>query len=189
MFKRFSVISLLLVLVNLSTKAQYDVPFSHYWAMEPYYNPATVGKGNKMNVVGAYSIDFSGFEHNPQTAYIGADMPLYFMKQFHGVGVSLLNDKIGLFTHQRIAGQYAFRYRLFGGMLSAGVQLGLLMENFDGTKLDVEDLMIRLFPSRRLVVTLWIWVSDFIMFITHGMREYLFNISTLLWYLLVKPTN
>lgn len=139
MFKRFSVISLLLVLVNLSTKAQYDVPFSHYWAMEPYYNPATVGKGNKMNVVGAYSIDFSGFEHNPQTAYIGADMPLYFMKQFHGVGVSLLNDKIGLFTHQRIAGQYAFRYRLFGGMLSAGVQLGLLMENFDGTKLDVED--------------------------------------------------
>ena len=31
--------------------------------------------------------------------------------------------------------------------------------------------------------------SDFIMFITHGMREYLFNISTLLWYLLVKPTN
>lgn len=122
-----------------TVRAQYDVSFSHYFAMEPSFNPAAVGKGNKMNVVGAYNIDLAGFEHNPQTLYVGANMPLYFMKQYHGVGLSMLNDKIGLFTHQRIAAQYAFRYKLFGGMLSAGVQAGILMENFDGTKLDVED--------------------------------------------------
>lgn len=139
MFRRFLLILLLAVVTSLEVMAQYDASFSHYFAMEPSYNPAAVGKGNKMNVVGAYNIDFAGFEHNPQTMYVGADMPLYFMKQYHGVGLSLLNDKIGLFTHQRIAGQYAFRYKLFGGMLSAGVQAGVLMENFDGSKLDVED--------------------------------------------------
>ena len=71
--------------------------------------------------------------------YIGADMPLYFLKSHHGVGVSMLNDQIGLFTHQRLAVQYAYKHRLFGGMLSAGVQLGFLSEGFDGSKLDVED--------------------------------------------------
>ena len=71
--------------------------------------------------------------------YVGADMPLYFLKNHHGVGVSMLNDQIGLFTHQRLAVQYAYKHRFFGGMLSAGVQLGFLSEGFDGSKLDVED--------------------------------------------------
>ena len=48
--------------------------------MEPSFNPATVGKDNKLNVVGAYALDFAGYEHNPNTFYVGADMPIYFMK-------------------------------------------------------------------------------------------------------------
>ena len=107
--------------------------------MEPYFNPASVGKDNKMNVVGAYALDFAGYEHNPNTFYVGADMPVYFAKQLHGVGAQILNDKIGLFTHQRIAGQYAFRHTLFGGMIALGVQPGLILETFDGSKLDIED--------------------------------------------------
>lgn len=137
------------MLVALCTvvHAQYDVPFSHYWAMEPYFNPASVGKESKLNVVGAYAIDFSGFENNPQTAYIGADMPLYFLKNYHGVGLSMMNDKIGLFTHQRIAGQYAYRHKLFGGYLAGGVQLGLIMEKFDGSKVDLGESNDPAFPT------------------------------------------
>lgn len=119
--------------------AQYDVSFSHYWDLEPYFNPGSVGKQQKLNVTAAYALSFAGFENNPRSMYIGADMPLYFLKSHHGVGVSMLNDQIGLFTHQRLAVQYAYKHRLFGGMLSAGVQLGFLSEGFDGSKLDVED--------------------------------------------------
>ena len=115
--------------------------------MEPSFNPASVGKENVLNVAGAYALDFAGFEHNPNTFYVGADMPLYFLKSYHGVGLSMLNDKIGLFTHQRIAGQYAFRFKLFGGRLAAGIQAGLLMEKFDGSKLDVEDSNDPALPS------------------------------------------
>lgn len=115
--------------------------------MEPSFNPASVGKENVLNVVGAYALDLAGFEHNPNTFYVGADMPLYFLKSYHGVGLSMLNDKIGLFTHQRIAGQYAFRFKLFGGRLAAGIQAGLLMEKFDGSKLDVEDSNDPALPS------------------------------------------
>lgn len=119
--------------------AQYDVSFSHYWDLEPYFNPGSVGKQQKLNVTAAYALSFAGFENNPRSMYVGADMPLYFLKNHHGVGVSMLNDQIGLFTHQRLAVQYAYKHRLFGGMLSAGVQLGFLSEGFDGSKLDVED--------------------------------------------------
>lgn len=137
-FKRIIAISITLFSV-LCARAQYDVVFSHYWLMETSFNPAAAGKGNKLNAVGAYQMSFTGYEGNPNTFYVGADLPLYFMRQYHGVGASLLNDKIGAFTHQRIAGQYAFRKNLFGGMISAGVQLGLVMEKFDGTKIDLDD--------------------------------------------------
>lgn len=138
--KRYSFLILTMLFAALSSvKAQYDVSFSHYYDMEPYFNPAAVGKESKLNVTGAYAIDFAGFENNPQTAYIAADMPLYFLKNYHGVGVQLLNDKIGLFTHQRLAVQYAYKRKLFGGMLSFGIQAGFLSEDFDGSKLDVED--------------------------------------------------
>ena len=60
----------------LEAKAQYDPSFSHYWAMEPSFNPAAVGKEQKLNVAGAYNMTLTGFEHNPKTMYIGADMPL-----------------------------------------------------------------------------------------------------------------
>ncbi len=138
--KRFVLSIFALLFLSLAeVRAQYDVSFSHYFDMEPYFNAGAVGKESKLNVTGAYAIDFAGFENNPQTAYIAADMPLYFMKNYHGVGVQLLNDKIGLFTHQRLAVQYAFKKKLFGGMLSVGVQAGFLSEDFDGTKVDVED--------------------------------------------------
>ena len=121
------------------TSAQYDVSFSHFWDMEPYYNPAAAGKENRLNIAAAYAMSFTGFENNPKSMYIGADMPIYFLKKYHGVGVSLLNDQIGLFTHQRLALQYAYKQKLFGGTLSIGLQLGFISEKFDGSKVDVED--------------------------------------------------
>ena len=120
-------------------KAQYDPSFAHYWAMEPSFNPASVGKQSKLNAAMVYNMTFAGFEHNPRTMYAGADMPLYFMKSYHGVGLQILNDEIGLFSHKRFSLQYAYRHKLFGGMIAVGVQAGMLSESFDGTKVDMEN--------------------------------------------------
>lgn len=116
---------------------QYDASFAHYWAMEPSFNPATVGKEAKLNVVGAYAIQLAGFENNPKTMYVAADMPFYAVGSYHGVGVQLLNDEIGLFSHKRLSVQYAYQKRLLGGKLSAGVQVGMLGETFDGSKVEL----------------------------------------------------
>ena len=136
-FKRLYIILSLTVLFAAGARAQYDASFSNYWDLEPYFNPAAVGKQPKLNVVGAYAISMAGFENNPRTMYVGADMPFYFIGAYHGAGVSLLNDQIGLFTHQRIALQYAYKHKLFGGTISVGAQFGFVNEQFDGSKVDL----------------------------------------------------
>ena len=119
--------------------AQYDVTFSHYFDMEPSFNAGAVGKQPKLDITAAYAIDMAGFEHNPNTMYAAADMPVRFFGALHGVGLQFLNDKIGLFSHQRISAQYAYKHRLLGGTVSVGVQAGLLQESFDGSKVDVDE--------------------------------------------------
>lgn len=137
--RRLIIIIAVLAVAAVRVSAQYDVSFSHYWDMEPSFNPASAGKQNKLNVAAAYALSFAGFEHNPRTMYVGGDMPLYFLRSYHGVGLSLLNDQIGVFTHQRIAVQYAYKHKLFGGTISAGVQAGFISEKLDGSKLDLGD--------------------------------------------------
>ena len=119
--------------------AQQEPSFSHYWAMEPSFNPAAVGKQQFVNVTGAYAMTMVGFENNPRTMNVAADMPFYLMGAYHGVGVQLMSDDIGLFSHQRFAVQYAYKQRLLGGMLSVGVQAGMLSEKFKGSGLDLEN--------------------------------------------------
>ena len=138
MCRRLTIV-LALLLYCLTGSAQYDVSFSHYWDLETYYNPAAVGKQEKINAAAVYALDFAGFEHNPRSMFITGDMPFYALNSYHGVGVNLLNDQIGLFTHQRTAVQYSFKKNLFKGVLSVGVQAGLLMEDFKGSEVDVVD--------------------------------------------------
>ena len=130
---------LLLLLASQGARAQYDPSFSHYWAMEPLFNPAAAGKQNKVNVAMAYNMTLVGFENNPRTMYAGADLPFYFAKSYHAVGAQFVNDQIGVFSHRNFALQYAYRFRLFGGRLAVGVQPTLLSENLDGSKLDLEE--------------------------------------------------
>ena len=92
----------LLCLLTVCVKGQQEASFAHYWAMEPSFNPASVGKEDKLNAVVAYAMQMVGFEHNPKTMYAAADMPFYAMNTYHGVGAQIINDDIGLFSQQRL---------------------------------------------------------------------------------------
>lgn len=127
--------------------AQYDPAYAHYWMMETAFNPAAVGKEKKINVTAAYNNTLTGFENNPRTMYASADMPFYAIGGFHGVGGLFQNDQIGLFKHTKVAVQYAYKHQLFGGVISAGVQLGMLSESFNGSKIDAETPDDPAFPT------------------------------------------
>lgn len=107
--------------------------------MQTAYNPAAVGKQEKINITAAYSMALAGFKRNPNTMYASGDMPFYMLGAYHGVGVRFMNDAIGLFAHNSLALQYAYKQKLFGGTLSIGVQAAMLSENFNGGDLDLEE--------------------------------------------------
>ena len=146
MVKRYGVI-LLGLLTAATVAAQQDVAFAHYWVMEPSFNPAAVGKTQQLNVAVAYAMQMAGFENNPKTMYAAADMPFYALNGQHGAGVQLVNDDIGLFSHKRLGLQYAYKKRLAGGLLSAGLQASVLSEGFTGSKLDVIDADDKALPT------------------------------------------
>lgn len=151
MFKRgYIIITTILSLVSVKSQAQYDVSFSHYFDMEPSFNAAAVGKSPKLNIAAAYAMEMAGFKRNPNTMYAGADAQFLLLKQFHGAGIQLMNDQIGLFSHKRLALQYTFKFKLFGGQLSTGISAGLLSETFDGTKVDLEESNDPAFSSSKI---------------------------------------
>ncbi len=127
------------LLLTIPARAQYDASFSQYWAVQSFYNPAAAGKDPKINIMAAYNMSLIGFTHNPKTMYIGADMPIRFLGVLHGIGANVINDQIGLFRHQSIGVQYAANIKLFSGTLKIGGQIGLINENFDGSKLDLDE--------------------------------------------------
>ena len=139
MFRRNLLILALLLVACLETKAQYDPSFSHYWAMQTAYNPAAVGRQDKIDVNIAYNMTLAGFKRNPKTMYASGDMPFYMLGTYHGVGLRFMSDAIGLFTHNNLSVQYAYKQKLFGGTLGVGVQAGMISELFDGSKLDLEE--------------------------------------------------
>ena len=138
-FERKLYIIGVMLMALIRASAQQEPSFAHYWALEPLFNPAAVGKAPVINVTGSYAMSMTGFENNPKTMLLAGDMPVRLLNGYHGVGLQLMNDDIGLFTHQRLAVQYANTQRLFGGTLSVGIQIGMLSEKFKGSQLDLDD--------------------------------------------------
>ena len=128
-----------LMLATMGARAQYDPYFSHYFDMQPSFNPAAAGKEAKLNITGTYAMSMAGFENSPQTMVFSGDMPFIALKNVHGVGLQLMSDKLGLFSHQRISLQYALRKKLGNGWLSVGVQPGIITEKFNGSSVDLID--------------------------------------------------
>jgi len=136
--RRCLLLFVILLALHLELHAQYDPSFSHYWAMETAFNPAAAGKDTKLNAVGAYNMTLTGFENNPKTMYISTDMPVSLLGALHGIGLQIVNDEIGLFSHKKVNIQYAYKHRLLGGVISIGLQGGLLNESFKGSGVDIE---------------------------------------------------
>ena len=138
-WKRIGIIAMMSGLALVGARAQYDAAFSHYFDMEPSFNPAVVGKQGLLNVTGVYALGFAGVRHHPRSVYLAGDAPLPLAKGAHGAGLQFVDEKIGVYTHRRIALQYGYKRPWGGGTVSFGVQVGLLNEDLDASKADAED--------------------------------------------------
>jgi type IX secretion system PorP/SprF family membrane protein len=134
MMKRLFFTFIVSVALTISVRAQEDAQFSQYFMAMGYYNPGYVGTGGELNVSGLQRMQWVGMPGAPTVSFINLDMPLRIGSMNTGVGVALFTESIGLFRNSRIAGQFAYKRSLGGGLLSLGVQFGLASVAFDGAK-------------------------------------------------------
>lgn len=134
----------------LRGQAQQDPAYAHYWQMEPQFNPAAVGRTPQLCITAAMQTHAAGYEDAGSTMFAGADMALQIGKTRHGIGAFFQNDKIGLFSHQQFAVQYACHFRLWGGTLSIGAEADMLNEGLKGSKADLGDANDPAFPTTDL---------------------------------------
>ena len=139
MRKAISIGFILLFSAGQSLRAQFDTQLSNYWAVPTYYNPAYAGQSGQLELTGLYRMQWLGIEHAPKSGIVLGEMPLSIGGWEHGVGVSMYNDRIGLFKTSVISGQYALKIKLFRGSLGIGLQAGYITDSFDGTKIEIPD--------------------------------------------------
>ena len=136
-----------LLLAAVAAQAQFDTHFTHYWALQGYYNPAIAGLSGRLNIYGTYAMQMAGYTNAPATMLVGADMVLPTEKKNQAVSANLYNESIGLFTNQRLFAGYAYRFDLLGGRLALGASVGSLEQKFDGSKVEAEEAGDDAFPS------------------------------------------
>lgn len=123
----------------LAAQAQTDAQLSQYWAVPAYYNPATIGLTDFIHISGGARLQWVGIKHAPYTFMALADMPFRFFERRWGVGVRLQQENLGLYKSVQAAAQLAWKKNMLGGVLSVGVQPGMINQTFDGSLVEMPE--------------------------------------------------
>ena len=118
-------------------RAQYDARLSQYFMAKPYYNPAVAGAMEDLNILALARLEWVGMSGAPMSFFVTSDMPLNIGKTQHGIGLAVYTESIGLFMNTHVGAQYAYKHKLFGGVISGGLQIGLVNQSFDGSKVEM----------------------------------------------------
>lgn len=117
--------------------AQNEAQSSQYWAVPTSFNAAMAGCDSALHVTAYDRMQWVGVEGAPKTFYASADMPIQMGRRRLGAGVSVMNDKAGLFTTTHVNLQLSVSLRLWGGRMAIGLQPGFVNQAFDGSGISV----------------------------------------------------
>ena len=125
----------------LFVRSQQEVGFSQYFTAMGYYNPAYAGKSGDMNVLMQSRLQWYGAINNaPASAFVAADMPWRYRRIEQGIGVvASYNKASSLYQRVNVAAQYAYKKKMGKGILSVGLQAGLLSETFRGDSVRLDE--------------------------------------------------
>ena len=137
--KRISFFILIIVILSNfhSLKAQFDSQLSNYWAAPGYYNPAAIAQTDSLDIIAINRMQWVGITHAPVTTVVLAGMPYQLFGRRHGFGITMYNDKQGLFSSNVISGQYSYKLKVLKGELGIGIQGGYITEKFDGSGIKI----------------------------------------------------
>lgn len=137
---RYILILLCAVVGVVPMRAQNSDPLlAHYWAVPTLYNAAATGNTDYIRIRGAARLQWLGIKHAPKSFAGAADMPIKIGKKRIGVGVTALQEGIGLFSNLNLGAQLSYKQKIGKGTLSVGVQGGYFNTKFKGSEVELPD--------------------------------------------------
>ncbi len=122
---KLRILPLALLLMSLSSvRAQYDAMFTQYMFNEMFINPAYAGSKEAMSATILHRQQWLNFPGRPVTTSFSLHGPLMDSKM--GLGLSVLNEKIGVLNRNLIYANYAYRIKTSDkGRLAFGLMAGI----------------------------------------------------------------
>ena len=128
----------ILIFAGVSTYAQQDAMFTHYMFNTLGINPAYAGSRDALTVTGLHRSQWVGFEGAPTSQTLTLHAPV--MNEKIGLGLSILNDKIGPSNTTAIYGDFAYKIKVSEkGKLAFGLKGGINLIQGDLNTLQLED--------------------------------------------------
>jgi type IX secretion system PorP/SprF family membrane protein len=101
---------ILICLFASQVKAQFDYMFTQYMFNETFINPAYAGSKEAMSTTLLHRQQWMNFPGRPITTSFSLHGPL--MENKMGLGVSIMNERIGVLNHNLAYVSYAYRLKL-----------------------------------------------------------------------------
>ena len=135
-----SLLLMLMLFIGLGRVcAQTDAQLSQYYEVPSYYNPAAIGNTDMVRIRLGSRLQWVGIDNAPRTILATADMPIKIGKKRIAVGLTANQASEGLFRNLSINLQAGYKFNLFKGVMTAGVQLGYANEVFKGSEVLIPD--------------------------------------------------
>jgi type IX secretion system PorP/SprF family membrane protein len=124
---------IVMILVLSEMKAQQDPQFTHYMYNTISVNPAYAGSRGNLTIGGLIRNQWIGLAGAPTTQTVYLHTP--FINENNGIGLSIVNDKIGPINQTFAYGDYAYHIKFTEKLkLSLGLKAGLNFFQPNGIK-------------------------------------------------------
>jgi len=122
------IITGIIVLFSFNSKAQLDPMFTQYMFNTQSINPAYAGMWEKIGFFSLVRRNYAGIDRAPMTELISFHTPL--KNEFVGLGMNVINDRIGRENRLSIFGDYSFQIILKTNLyLRLGLKFGFMNYN------------------------------------------------------------
>ncbi len=154
MKKLFAIFCFMLFLVPVSLSAQEQYQFNHFIANQSLLNPAYTGTRDQISGLLIHRNQWLGFEGAPMNQAFGVHGPIQDSNL--GIGISLINDKIGFSNTFDALGAVSYKLQLDQNetFLSFGLQMGVTSFSYDGTDAVLSDFGDPVFAGKESMTAL-----------------------------------
>ncbi|MBC7694489.1 MAG: type IX secretion system membrane protein PorP/SprF [Burkholderiales bacterium] len=132
------IITYVFCIATINLKAQYDAMFTQYMFNEMFVNPAYAGSKEALAATALHRQQWVNFAGRPVTTTFTLHGPMYNNKM--GIGLSVLNEKIGVLSRNLVYLNYAYRIKAGKkGHLSLGLMAGIHSQTNKFTELQTTE--------------------------------------------------